>query len=118
MTKSIAGFTILNIFARMDGKFSDSEAEVVMEYIDKKYDSSFDVAKETAELLAMDREQSLQKFAEAAEFFMSDSDTYERIEMLRYILSLVKSDNKAYAGEKVLFVKLTAVWGIAPEDLE
>ena len=74
MNKTEAGFHILMILSKADGRIDTSESDVLFEFLEKNFKEPVDLIKEQAFLMAYPLDTVMDHFLETAEHFFKISN--------------------------------------------
>lgn len=112
MNKTEAGFHLLMILSKVDGKIEKAESNVLLDFLEKNFNQPIDLIKEQAFLMAYPIDDMMDHFIETAEQFFKISTTNERNKILQFAMKICMADNKMENGENKFINALYDAWGL------
>jgi hypothetical protein len=112
MNKTEAGFHILMILSKADGRIDKLESDVLFEFLEKNFKQPIDLIKEQAFLMAYPTETVMDHFLETAEHFFKISNTVERNKLLQFAMKICMADEKMEIQENKFINALYDAWGL------
>ena len=112
MNKTEAGFHILMILSKADGRIDKLESDVLFEFLEKNFKQPIDLIKEQAFLMAYPTEAVMDHFLETAEHFFKISNTVERNKLLQFAMKICMADEKMEIQENKFINALYDAWGL------
>jgi len=110
MNKVMAGYHMLMILSYVDGEFHKSEGKVIVDYLKDAFPFHVDLDNELEVISALPPEDYFLHFNNAMNDFYEDSTEQERIDFLRFAVSMVKADKKITAEENKYLKELFFAW--------
>ncbi|MES2380442.1 MAG: TerB family tellurite resistance protein [Bacteroidota bacterium] len=112
MNKTEAGFHLLMIISKVDGKIEKAESNVLLDFLEKSFRQPIDLIKEQAFLMAYPMDDMMDHFIETAEQFFKISTSNERNKILQFAMKICMADNKMENGENKFINALYDAWGL------
>ncbi len=112
MNKTEAGFHLLMIISKVDGKIEKAESNVLLDFLEKNFSQSIDLIKEQAFLMAYPMDDMMGHFIETAEQFFKISTSNERNKIIQFAMKICMADNKMENGENKFINALYDAWGL------
>ncbi len=112
MNKTEAGFHLLMIISKVDGKIEKAESNVLLDFLEKNFRQPIDLIKEQAFLMAYPMDDMMDHFIETAEQFFKISTSNERNKILQFAMKICMADNKMENGENKFINALYDAWGL------
>ena len=112
MNKTEAGFHLLMILSKADGRIDQSESEVLFEFLEKNFKEPVDLIKEQAFLMAYPTESIMDHFLEIAEQLFKISNAIERNKLLQFAMKICMADEKMEIQENKFINSLYDAWGL------
>ncbi len=112
MNKTEAGFHILMILSKADGKIEKAESHVLLDFLEKNYKQPIDLIKEQAFLLAFPLSELMPHFIETAEHFFKLSTNSERNKLIQFAMKICMADSKMENQENKFINTLYDSWGL------
>ncbi|MFQ6116308.1 MAG: TerB family tellurite resistance protein [bacterium] len=113
MDKFQAAFEILYFLSAVDGKVSDSEVTVMIDFLESNQGKiRFSPKSVINSISSMTGKGIIEEIERAALVFKNASNAQDRITMLDFALNLIASDGKITDNEKNLFFILGSTWNV------
>ncbi len=112
MNKTEAGFHILMILSKVDGKVEKAESNVLLDFLEKNFDQPIDLIKEQAFLMAYPMDDIMEHFIETAERLFKISTSAERNKILQFAMKVCMADHKMENKENKFINALYDAWGL------
>jgi uncharacterized tellurite resistance protein B-like protein len=112
MNKAEAGFHLLMLLSLADNDSIKQEHDVIIDYLNDRFEDSFDLIKEQAFLKVLPNEERENHFRETAEHFYSISSEDERHTLTRFAMDVVMADEDMQNNENKLINLLYDCWAI------
>lgn len=116
MNQQQCAYQLMWLLSIVDGEHDESETESIRNFLEKKFDGSFDLAEENQKLAALAVEDVPYHFECVAKRFLELSNEEDRFEFMLFALGLVLSDGELREEENLTFASLAEFWGINLED--
>lgn len=110
LNKSLAGYHMLTILAAVDGRFSDSEDAIILEYMTEEKLSKEDLGTHISYLHELKKEDYSIHFNSAMDAFYMNSSNEERTHFLDQAVRLVMADNLLTPRENLFIDELFDTW--------
>lgn len=111
MNKTEAGFHLLMILSKVDGKIEKAESNVLLDFLEKNFNQPIDLIKEQAFLMAYP-DDMMDHFIETAEQFFKISTSNERNKIIQFAMKICMADKKMENGENKFINALYDAWGL------
>ncbi len=112
MNKTEAGFHLLMILSKADGKIEKAEGHVLLDFLERNYKQPIDLIKEQAFLRAFPLSEIMPHFIEIAEHFFKLSTNSERNKLLQFAMKICKKKKKMENQENKFINTLYDSWGL------
>jgi uncharacterized tellurite resistance protein B-like protein len=112
MNKTEAGFHILMIISKADGKIEKAEGHVLLDFLEKNYKQPIDLIKEQAFLRAFPLSEIMPHFIEISEHFFKLSTNTERNKLIQFAMKICMADSKMENQENKFINALYDAWGL------
>lgn len=112
MNKTEAGFHLLMILSKADGKIEKAESHVLLDFLEKNFRQTIDLVKEQAFLNAFPVTEIMPHFIEIAEHFFKITSNSERNKLLQFAMKVCMADSKMENQENKFINALYDAWGL------
>lgn len=113
MGKFQSAFEILYILSCADGRVSDSEMQVIVEFLNNNYDAiSFTPSEVIDSIDNLTSDGMLEELETAVINFKNFSSALERTTLMKFAIELITSDGHVSEGEKQVLHAIANTWNL------